>query len=51
MDELTATENVELPALIAGRSPRQARRRALDLLDQVGLADRGSHLPSALSGG
>jgi putative ABC transport system ATP-binding protein len=51
MDELTAQENVELPALLAGRSPRQARTRALELLDQVGLADRGSHLPSALSGG
>jgi putative ABC transport system ATP-binding protein len=51
MDELTARENVELPALLAGRSPRQARARALELLDQVGLADRGSHLPSALSGG
>jgi ABC-type lipoprotein export system ATPase subunit len=51
MDELTAGENVELPALLAGRSPRQARKRALELLDQVGLADRGTHLPSALSGG
>ena len=51
MDELTAKENVELPALLAGQSRRQARRRALELLDQVGLADRGSHLPSALSGG
>jgi putative ABC transport system ATP-binding protein len=51
MDELTARENVELPALLAGRSPRQARTRALELLDQVGLADRESHLPSALSGG
>ena len=51
MDELTAAENVELPALLAGRSPRQARRRALELLDQVGLADRAGHLPSALSGG
>ena len=51
MDELTAQENVELPALLAGRSPRQARQRALELLDQVGLADRGGHLPSALSGG
>jgi putative ABC transport system ATP-binding protein len=51
MDELTARENVELPALLAGRSPRQARTRALELLDQVGLADRSSHLPSALSGG
>jgi putative ABC transport system ATP-binding protein len=51
MDELTARENVELPALLAGRSPRQARSRAVELLDQVGLADRGGHLPSALSGG
>jgi ABC-type lipoprotein export system ATPase subunit len=51
MDELTAIENVELPALLADRSPRQARRRALELLEQVGLADRGRHLPAALSGG
>jgi ABC-type lipoprotein export system ATPase subunit len=51
MDELTATENIELPALVAGRSPRNARRRALALLDRVGLADRGNHLPAALSGG
>jgi ABC-type lipoprotein export system ATPase subunit len=51
MDELTAVENVELPALLAGRSPRAARRRAAKLLDQVGLTDRAKHLPSALSGG
>jgi putative ABC transport system ATP-binding protein len=51
MDELTARENVELPALLAGCSPSQARSRAVELLDQVGLADRGAHLPSALSGG
>jgi ABC-type lipoprotein export system ATPase subunit len=51
MDELTAAENIELPALLAGRSPRAARRRALGLLEQVGLADRARHLPSALSGG
>jgi putative ABC transport system ATP-binding protein len=51
MDELTARENIELPALLAGRSPREARRRAQALLDQVGLADRANHLPSALSGG
>jgi ABC-type lipoprotein export system ATPase subunit len=51
MEELTAQENVELPALLAGRSPRAARRRACDLLDQVGLGDRAGHLPSALSGG
>jgi ABC-type lipoprotein export system ATPase subunit len=51
MDELTAAENVELPALLAGRSPRAARRRAAGLLEQVGLADRAGSLPSALSGG
>jgi len=51
MDELTAQENVELPALLAGHSPNQARARATALLDQVGLADRARHLPSMLSGG
>jgi ABC-type lipoprotein export system ATPase subunit len=51
MEELTAVENVELPALLAGRSPRAARRRAEELLEQVGLADRARFLPSALSGG
>jgi ABC-type lipoprotein export system ATPase subunit len=51
IDELTARENVELPALLAGRSPKFARRRATELLDRVGLADRARHLPSALSGG
>jgi ABC-type lipoprotein export system ATPase subunit len=51
MDELTAAENVELPALLAGRSPRAARRRATGLLERIGLADRAGFLPSALSGG
>jgi ABC-type lipoprotein export system ATPase subunit len=51
MDELTAVENVELPALLAGRSPRTARRRAAELLERVGLADRARFLPAALSGG
>jgi putative ABC transport system ATP-binding protein len=51
MDELTAVENIELPALLAGRSPRAARRRAAELLERVGLTDRAKHLPSALSGG
>jgi ABC-type lipoprotein export system ATPase subunit len=51
MEELTAVENVELAALLAGRSPRAARRRAEELLEQVGLTDRASFLPSALSGG
>jgi putative ABC transport system ATP-binding protein len=51
MEELTALENVELPALLAGRSPGAARRRAEELLERVGLTDRAEHLPSALSGG
>jgi ABC-type lipoprotein export system ATPase subunit len=51
MDELSAVENVELPALLAGQSARRARRRATGLLDQVGLADRARFLPYALSGG
>lgn len=51
VDELTALENVELPLLLAGVSPHAARRRALDLLARVGLAERAGHLPSALSGG
>jgi ABC-type lipoprotein export system ATPase subunit len=51
MEELTAVENVELPALVGGRSPRGARRRAIELLERVGLVDRADFLPSALSGG
>jgi ABC-type lipoprotein export system ATPase subunit len=51
MDELTAVENVELPALLAGRSPRAARRGAAELLDRIGLTDRAGFLPTQLSGG
>ena len=51
MEELTTVENVELSALLAGRSPRAARRRAEELLEQVGVTDRARFLPSALSGG
>jgi putative ABC transport system ATP-binding protein len=51
VDELTALENIELPALLAGASPRTARERARELLHQVDLEDRAGHLPSALSGG
>ena len=50
MDELTAVENVELPALLAGLA-RTARRRATELMERVGLADRARFLPTALSGG
>jgi putative ABC transport system ATP-binding protein len=51
MEELTAVENVELSALLAGHSPRAARSRAEELLAQVGLTDRARFLPAALSGG
>ena len=51
IDELTAVENVEMPALLSGSSPRAARKQALKLLERVGLAERSTHLPSALSGG
>ncbi|MBV9832111.1 MAG: ABC transporter ATP-binding protein [Marmoricola sp.] len=51
MEDLTALENVELPALLAGLSPGPARRRARELLDRVGLADRAGHVPATLSGG
>jgi putative ABC transport system ATP-binding protein len=51
VDELTAAENVELPALLAGASPGAARHRAAELLEQIGLSDRARHLPSELSGG
>ncbi|MEU8383229.1 ABC transporter ATP-binding protein [Streptosporangium sp. NPDC048865] len=51
VEELSAAENVELPVLLAGGSPRAARRRARLLLEQVGLADRARHLPWKLSGG
>jgi ABC-type lipoprotein export system ATPase subunit len=48
---ISAVENVELPLLVTGMRPRDARRRALEVLDQVGLADRGDHRPAELSGG
>ena len=51
VDELTALENIELPALLAGVSPRKARERARELLNHVDLEDRSEHLPSTLSGG
>jgi len=49
--ELTALENVALSARLAGASAREAGRRALDLLTQVGLEPRLNHLPGELSGG
>jgi len=49
--DFTALENVMMPQVIAGVSHVAARKRALDLLDQVGLAERASHPPAKLSGG
>jgi putative ABC transport system ATP-binding protein len=51
IDELTAAENVQLPVLLGGASPRAARERAGELLERVGLSARRDHLPSELSGG
>ena len=51
VDELSAVENVELPALLVGTSRRAARRKAMELLDRLGVADRAGHLPDRLSGG
>jgi putative ABC transport system ATP-binding protein len=51
VEELSAAENVELPVLLAGGSPRAARRRAAFLLERFGLAERARHLPWQLSGG
>jgi putative ABC transport system ATP-binding protein len=47
----TALDNVELPLLYTGMAAAERRRRALALLDQVGLADRAHHTPAELSGG
>ncbi len=49
--DFTALENVMMPQLIAGSTRSAARKRALDLLEQVGLADRSGHVPAKLSGG
>jgi ABC-type lipoprotein export system ATPase subunit len=48
---LSAVENVEMPLLISGANPGDARRRSLEMLDLMGLTDRFHHLPGELSGG
>jgi putative ABC transport system ATP-binding protein len=47
----SALENVELPLVYAGVAPRERRARALECLEQVGLAARAGHTPAELSGG
>jgi lipoprotein-releasing system ATP-binding protein len=49
--ELDALDNVALPLRIGGAGRRDARRRAIELLDAVGLGDRRHHFPDQLSGG
>ena len=51
LPEFTALENVMIPAMIAHRSKAEARARALELLQFMGLADRAEHKPAELSGG
>jgi lipoprotein-releasing system ATP-binding protein len=51
LPEFTARDNIILPQLAVGQSPKAARARADDLLAKVGLADRAGHRPAALSGG
>ena len=48
---LNAVENVEMPLLVSGVGAAEARRRALEMLELVGLADRARHIPGQLSGG
>ena len=51
LPEFTAIENIMIPVYIAGTSQKQARQRAKELLDFMGLADRATHKPNELSGG
>ena len=51
LPEFTAAENVMIPAMIARQRGSETRRRALELLDFLGLADRAGHKPAQLSGG
>lgn len=51
LPEFSALENVQIPALIAGKSFSQAEKEALEWLKFLGLENRKSHKPSALSGG
>ena len=51
LPEFSALENIVLPQLANGVSDKAAQARAMSLLDRVGIADRASHRPAALSGG
>ena len=51
LPDFTALENIIIPGLIAGKTPHQCTKRALELLDLLGLSRQGTHYPSELSGG
>ncbi len=51
LPEFTALENIMIPAFIGGKGKAEAKKRALELLDFMGLADRAGHKPNELSGG
>ena len=51
LPEFTALENIMIPAFIAGKSRKEVKARAEELLEFMGLADRASHKPAELSGG
>jgi len=48
---LTAYENVEMPLLLNGKSPAERKQRVMELLENVGMADRTNNRPDQLSGG
>lgn len=48
---ISALRNVELPLIYAGVPPHERKRRAIEALEQVNLADRAGHVPAQLSGG
>ena len=51
LPEFSALENVMMPALIGGAKRKEAKQRAMELLDAVGLTDRADHKPAQMSGG
>jgi putative ABC transport system ATP-binding protein len=51
LSNMTVADNVELPALLAGATPRQARKRREELLAELGIADKAGAAPARLSGG
>jgi len=51
LSNMTVADNVELPALLAGATPRQARKRREELLTELGISDKADAAPARLSGG